>query len=200
MKIATDYPLLNVKYNFLDVMQVPRYFDILACNYKLNNNSTIPECLRYLSNITYNADGRIYCQAEAGELGVALITLDLIPPNFNALLKMDKAVELRLQLKGNFVPAIVDRVALVKFRTKIYNSIPPWNFGSIFGLPSTYHSTPSIECLVNYFPFNQNPYNMPIGTNGYFSVSPGDFIVEETSENRKTTILSIFGSAGGALD
>ncbi|CAB4379237.1 unnamed protein product [Rhizophagus irregularis] len=233
--LATDYPLLNVKYNFLDVMQVPSmkmcspgYFDILACKYKLNNNSTIPECLRYISNITYNADERIYCrtfnsdlkyvhdkpdglnklkfffkinttEAEAEELGVALITLDFIPHNFNPLLKMGKAVELRLQLKGNFVPAIVDRVALVKFKTKIYNSIPPWNFGSIFGLPPNYHSTPSIECSVNYFPFNQNPYNMPIGTNGYFSISPGDFIVEETSEKRTTTILSIFGSAGGAF-
>ncbi|CAB4408798.1 unnamed protein product [Rhizophagus irregularis] len=235
MKLATDYPLLNIKYDFLDTIHVPNikmcspgYFEMLACDYKLNNNRKIPGCLRYISNITYNADGRSYCrtfnsdlkyvrekpdglnklkfffkinttEAEAGELGVALIKLDLIPPNFNPLLKMDKAVELRLQLKGNFVPAIVDRVALVKFRTKIYNSIPPWNFGSIFGLPPTYHTTPSIECSVNYFPFNQDPYNMPIGTNGYFSISPGDFIVEETSEKRTTTILSIFGSAGGAF-
>ncbi|CAB4408795.1 unnamed protein product [Rhizophagus irregularis] len=216
-------------------MQVPNmkicsygHFDILASDCKLNNNSAIPECLRYVSDITYNADERRYCrtfnsdlkyvhgkpdglnklkfyfkinttEAEAGTLGVAMITLDLIPPNFNPLLKMDKAVELRLQLQGNFVPAIVDRVALVKFKTKIYNSIPPWNFASIFGLPPTYHSTPSIECSVNYFPFNQNPFNMPIGTNSYFSISPGDFIVEETSEKRTTTILSIFGSAGGAF-
>ncbi|CAB4473798.1 unnamed protein product [Rhizophagus irregularis] len=192
MKLATDYPLLNIKYDFLDTIHVPNikmcspgYFEMLACDYKLNNNIEIPGCLRY--------------KAEAEELGVALITLDFISHNFNPLLKMDKAVELRLQLQGIFVPAIVDRVSLVKFRTKTYNSIPPWNFGSIFGLPPTYHTTSSIECLVNYFPFNQDPYNMPIGTNGYFSISPGDFIVEETSEKRTTTILSIFGSAGGAF-
>lgn len=35
--------------------------------------------------------------------------------DFNPLLKMDEAVQLRLQLKGNFVPSIVDRVALVRF-------------------------------------------------------------------------------------
>ncbi|PKC15544.1 hypothetical protein RhiirA5_494482 [Rhizophagus irregularis] len=235
--LATDYPLLNIKYDFLDTIHVPNikmcspgYFEMLACDYKLNNNIEIPGCLRYISNITYNSGDQRYCrtfnsglkyvrekpdglnklkfyfkinttEAEAEELGVALITLDFIPHNFNPLLKMDKAVELRLQLQGIFVPAIVDRVSLVKFRTKIYNSIPPWNFGSIFGLPPTYHSTPSIECLVNYFEFNKNPFNMPIGTNGYFSISPGDFIVEETSEKRTTTIiLSIFGSAGGAFD
>ncbi|POG66488.1 hypothetical protein GLOIN_2v1482321 [Rhizophagus irregularis DAOM 181602=DAOM 197198] len=235
MKLATDYPLLNIKYDFLDTIHVPNikmcspgYFEMLACDYKLNNNIEIPGCLRYISNITYNSGDQRYCrtfnsglkyvrekpdglnklkfyfninttEAEAEELGVALITLDFISHNFNPLLKMDKAVELRLQLQGIFVPAIVDRVSLVKFRTKTYNSIPPWNFGSIFGLPPTYHTTSSIECLVNYFPFNQDPYNMPIGTNGYFSISPGDFIVEETSEKRTTTILSIFGSAGGAF-
>ncbi|CAG8539998.1 10516_t:CDS:2 [Rhizophagus irregularis] len=148
----------------------PGYFEMLACDYKLNNNIEIPGCLRYISNITYNSGDQRYCrtfnsglkyvrekpdglnklkfyfkinttEAEAEELGVALITLDFIPHNFNPLLKMDKAVELRLQLQGIFVPAIVDRVSL-------------------------------------------NPFNMPIGTNGYFSISPGDFIVEETSEKR----------------
>lgn len=86
------------------------HFDILACNFKFNNNSAISGCLRYISDITYNADERSYCrtfnsnlkyvhdkpdglnklkfffkinttEAEAEELGVALITLDLIPPS-----------------------------------------------------------------------------------------------------------------------
>ncbi|GBC06829.1 hypothetical protein RclHR1_07070011 [Rhizophagus clarus] len=206
----------------------PGYFEMVACDYKLNNNNEMPGCLRYISNITYDLDDQRYCRtfnsnleyerekpeglnklkfyfninqtdAEAGELGVALITLDFIPPNFDPLLKMDKAVELRLQLQGNFIPAIIDRISLIKFRTKIYNSIPPLDSHSIFGITPNYHRTPSVECLVNYFPFNNNPYNMPFGTNGYFSISAGDFIVEETSEKRTTTILSIFGSAGGAF-
>jgi hypothetical protein len=85
---------------------------MLGCVYKLNNNSRIPGCLRYISNITYNGDDRSrrYCrtfnsdlkyihekpdglnklkfyykinttEAETSQLGVALITLDFIPPS-----------------------------------------------------------------------------------------------------------------------
>lgn len=84
----------------------PGYFDVLACDYKLNNNSKIPGCLRYISDITYNDDGRRYCRTfnsdlkyiheksdelnklkfylkintTEAELGVALITIEFIPP------------------------------------------------------------------------------------------------------------------------
>lgn len=88
----------------------PGHFEMLACDYKLNNNREIPGCLLYISNITYNSGDQRYCrtfnsdlryvrekpdglnklkfyfnlnttEAEAEGLGVALITLDFIPPS-----------------------------------------------------------------------------------------------------------------------
>jgi hypothetical protein len=94
------------------------YFEMLACDYKLNNKNEIPGCLKYISNIIHNSSNqrsnssinRRYCrtfnsdlkyvrekpdglnklkfffninttEAEAEGLGVALITLDFIPPS-----------------------------------------------------------------------------------------------------------------------
>ncbi|PKC11583.1 hypothetical protein RhiirA5_354017 [Rhizophagus irregularis] len=90
-------------------------------------------------------------------------------------------------------------VALVKFKTSVYNAILPGDASAIIGFGPHYHTTPKIESLVNYFPFNSNPFNAPPGTTGYFSVAAGSFIQESTTENRSSTILGAIGSAGGAL-
>ncbi|CAG8700685.1 23011_t:CDS:1, partial [Gigaspora rosea] len=55
----------------------------------------------------------------------------------------------------------------------------------LIGLMGTnYNHVSLIESKVNQFPFNQNPFNMPNGTNGYFYVSAGNFIQEQTIEQR----------------
>jgi hypothetical protein len=77
-QLATDYPLLNVKYNFTNITEVPvmeicasGYFKILDCrskyNSKYNNGTNVHGgCMGYLSDIRINttstaSDHRKYC-------------------------------------------------------------------------------------------------------------------------------------------
>jgi hypothetical protein len=76
------------------------------------------------------------------------------------------------------------RIFKVKFKTSTYRSILPGDAHAIFGLAPDYHVTPTIQNFINYFPFNNNPFNMPVGTTGYFSIAAGSFIQEQTTEER----------------
>ncbi|GBB86830.1 hypothetical protein RclHR1_13280002 [Rhizophagus clarus] len=144
--------------------------------------------------------------AEANALGIASLSIQLISPDFDPFMnpekvvsEMDKATRSELELQWNFIAGMSNYVALVKFKTSIYNAILPGDVSAIIGFGPHYHITPNIESLVNYFPFNSNPYDVPPGTTGYFSVAAGSFIQESTTEQRSSTILGAIGSAGGAL-
>ncbi|CAB5353537.1 unnamed protein product [Rhizophagus irregularis] len=144
--------------------------------------------------------------AEVNALGIASLSVQLISPDFDPFLQpdkvvseMDKATRSELKLQWNFIAGMSQYVALVKFKTSVYNAILPGDASAIIGFGPHYHTTPKIESLVNYFPFNSNPFNAPPGTTGYFSVAAGSFIQESTTENRSSTILGAIGSAGGAL-
>ncbi|CAJ0841480.1 5762_t:CDS:2 [Entrophospora sp. SA101] len=113
--------------------------------------------------------------------------------------EMDKAVRSSLDLGWNLIPGVIEHASLIKFKSSIYKSIPPRDVSAIIGLGPNYAITRRYDCIVNYFPFDQNPPPMPDGTNGYFSVAAGDFVKEEISEKRTTTILSTIASAGGAF-
>ncbi|CAJ0833174.1 10965_t:CDS:2 [Entrophospora sp. SA101] len=132
-------------------------------------------------------------------IGVPLINIRIFSPDLLDVSEMDKAVRSRLDLDWNFIPGIIGHVSLIKFKTSIYKSIPPRDVSAIIGLGPNYAITRRYDCIVNYFPFDQNPPPMPDGTNGYFSVAAGDFVQEEISEKRTTTILSTIASAGGAF-
>ncbi|RIA82811.1 hypothetical protein C1645_490043 [Glomus cerebriforme] len=116
---------------------------------------------------------------------------------------MDKAAQSELELQWNFIAGLAGYVALVKFKTSVYNAILPDDVSAIVGFRPNYHTTPKMESLINYFPFNNNPYGSgavaPPGTTGYFSIAAGSFIQEQTSEQRSSTILGALGEAGGAL-
>lgn len=142
--------------------------------------------------------------AEEASLGIASISIQLTSPDFNPLIypgqdinNMDKAIKSHLLLQWNFIPAMAGYSTVVRFRTRSYKSIFPVNIGTFIGWESSYNHASFIESEVSQFPFNQNPFNMPNGTTGYFSVSAGSFIREQTIEQRTTTILSIISSAGG---
>ncbi|CAG8517812.1 3273_t:CDS:2, partial [Gigaspora rosea] len=141
--------------------------------------------------------------AEEASLGIASITIQLTSPDFNPLIypgqdidNMGKAIKSHLLFQWNFIPAMAG-YATVRFRTRSYKSILPVNIGTFIGWESSYNDASFIESEVSQFPFNQNPFNMPNGTTGYFSVSAGSFIQEQTIEQRTTTILGIISSAGG---
>ncbi|GBB86831.1 hypothetical protein RclHR1_13280003 [Rhizophagus clarus] len=144
--------------------------------------------------------------AEVNALGIASLSIQLISPDFDPFMnpekvvsEMDKATRSELGLQWNFIAGMSNYVALVKFKTSVYNAILPGDVSAIIGFGPRYYTTPKIESLVNYFPFNSNPYNVPPGTTGYFSVAAGSFIQESTTEHRSSTILGAIGSAGGAL-
>ncbi|CAJ0752895.1 14526_t:CDS:2 [Entrophospora sp. SA101] len=85
--------------------------------------------------------------------------------------EMDKAVRSSLDLGWNLIPGVIEHASLVG----------------------------SFRIIIECFPVIHNPPPMPDGTNGYFSVAAGDFVQEEISEKRTTTILSTIASAGGAF-
>ena len=72
----------------------------------------------------------------------------------------------------------------VKFKTSVYKAILPRDVKAIIGFEPKYHTTPKIESLIQYFPFNNNPLDIPSGTVGYFSVTAGSFIQEQKVEER----------------
>ncbi|CAB4482312.1 unnamed protein product [Rhizophagus irregularis] len=146
--------------------------------------------------------------AEMNTLGIASLTIQLTPPDFDfnsmtnmnkAISQMDKATLSEFKLQLNFIAGMVNYAAVVKFKTSTYRSILPRDARAIFGLDPNYHVTSKIENFINYFPFNNNPHNIPVGTTGYFSIAAGSFIQEQTSEERSNTILSAIAAAGGAF-
>ncbi|CAB4482306.1 unnamed protein product [Rhizophagus irregularis] len=222
--LATDKPLLNVEQNFLDQIDVP---DIKICGTYISSDVTDLGahrnfCYTFKANKTIKyahpdkpIDGlskigfyfyENTTAAEVNALGIASLSVQLISPDFDPFLQpdkvvseMDKATRSELKLQWNFIAGMSQYVALVKFKTSVYNAILPGDASAIIGFGPHYHTTPKIESLVNYFPFNSNPFNAPPGTTGYFSVAAGSFIQESTTENRSSTILGAIGSAGGAL-
>ncbi|PKY55437.1 hypothetical protein RhiirA4_427510 [Rhizophagus irregularis] len=146
--------------------------------------------------------------AEMNTLGIASLTIQLTPPDFNlnsltntdkAISQMDKAILSEFKLQLNFIAGMVNYAAVVKFKTSTYRSILPGDTRAIFGLNPNYHVTRKIENFINYFPFNSNPYDIPVGTTGYFSIAAGSFTQEQTSEERSNTVLSAIAAAGGAF-
>ncbi|CAG8715196.1 6066_t:CDS:2, partial [Dentiscutata erythropus] len=142
--------------------------------------------------------------AEETSLGIASISIQLTSPDFNPLIypgqdidNMEKAHKSLLLLQWNFISAMAGYATVVRFTTKSYKSIIPASIGAITGFETNYNQATFIESEVSQFPFNKNPFNMPNGTSGYFSVSAGSFIQEETIEQRTTIILGIISSAGG---
>uniref|UniRef100_U9UJR7 Uncharacterized protein n=1 Tax=Rhizophagus irregularis (strain DAOM 181602 / DAOM 197198 / MUCL 43194) TaxID=747089 RepID=U9UJR7_RHIID len=147
--------------------------------------------------------------AEINTLGIASLTIQLTPPDFNfnsltdtnkAISQMDKATLSEFKLQLNFIAGMVNYAAVVKFKTSTYRSILSGDARAIFGLGPNYHVTQKIENFINYFPFNSNPYNIPAGTTGYFSIAAGSFTQEQTSEERSNTVLGAIAAAGGAFD
>ncbi|CAB4393567.1 unnamed protein product [Rhizophagus irregularis] len=144
---------------------------------------------------------------EAGTIGISSLTIQIIPsdlnlvtnPNKKAISQMDKATLSEFRLQLNFIAGMARYVAVVKFKTSTYRSILPGDARAIFGFEPNYHVTPKIENFINYFPFNGNPSDIPVGTTGYFSVSAGSFIQEQTSEERSNTVLGAIAAAGGAF-
>ncbi|POG63379.1 hypothetical protein GLOIN_2v1845965 [Rhizophagus irregularis DAOM 181602=DAOM 197198] len=145
--------------------------------------------------------------SEAGTIGIASLTILIIPSDFNpvtnpnkkAISQMDEATLSEFRLQLNFIAGMARYVAVVKFKTSTYRSILPKDARAIFGLEPNYHVTPKTENFINYFPFNSNPSDIPVGTTGYFSVSAGSFIQEQTSEERSNTVLGAIAAAGGAF-
>ncbi|PKC71113.1 hypothetical protein RhiirA1_453893 [Rhizophagus irregularis] len=141
----------------------------------------------------------------------AALTIQLTPPDFDfnsltntnkAISQMDKATLSEFKLQLNFIAGMVNYAAVVRFKTSTYRSILPGDTRAIFGLEPNYHVTPKIENSVSYIPFNSNPYNIPVGTAGYFSIAAGSFTQEQTSEERTNTIfgaITAFGDAFGTL-
>ncbi|PKY57108.1 hypothetical protein RhiirA4_477950 [Rhizophagus irregularis] len=110
--------------------------------------------------------------AEAGTIGIASLTILIIPPDFNpatnpnkAISQMDKATLSELKLQLNFIAGMARYAAVVKFKTSTYRSILPGD---------------------------------SLGTTGYFSIAAGSFIQEQTSEERSNTVLGAIAAAGGA--
>ncbi|CAB4482313.1 unnamed protein product [Rhizophagus irregularis] len=143
---------------------------------------------------------------EANTIGIASLTILVIPSDFNpmtnsnkAISQMDKATLSELKLQLNFIAGMARYAAVVKFKTSTYRSILSGDVSAILGFRPNYHVTSKIENFINYFPFNNNPYNMPEGTTGYFSVAAGSFIQEQISEERSNTIYSAISAAGGAF-
>ncbi|CAH1761879.1 666_t:CDS:2 [Entrophospora sp. SA101] len=95
----------------------------------------------------------------------------IIEVNLLDVSEMDKAVRSSLDLGWNLIPGVIEHASLVG----------------------------SFRIIIECFPVIHNPPPMPDGTNGYFSVAAGDFVKEEISEKRTTTILSTIASAGGAF-
>nr|CAG8592738.1 3859_t:CDS:2 [Entrophospora candida] len=219
IQLATEYPMVITKYNFVNNIDVPSFFEILRCDTKLNNSTNIQNgCQKYISgpNITEGGGDQYCCytfkanktiqyihgnpddlnklkfyykidnatDAVKEKIGVALIQIRVSSPDLLDVSEMDKAVRSRLELDWNFMPGIIGHVSLIKFKTSIYKSIPPLDVSAIIGLGPNYAITPRYDCIVNYFPLNQNP-PVPDGTNGYFSVAAGDFVQEEISEKRQ---------------
>ncbi|GBC04345.1 hypothetical protein RclHR1_05630002 [Rhizophagus clarus] len=144
--------------------------------------------------------------AEEKVIGIASLSIQLLSPDFDpfvhpekAVSDMDKATQSELELQWNFIAGMSNYAALVKFKTSVYNAILPSDASATIGFEPNYHTTLKIESLTDYFPFNSNPYNLPNGTTGYFSVAAGSFIQESMTEQRSSTILSAIESAGGAL-
>ncbi|CAB4431807.1 unnamed protein product [Rhizophagus irregularis] len=132
--------------------------------------------------------------------------IQLTPPGLDSLTnpnkaisQMDKATLSKFKLQLNFIAGMAKYAAVVKFKTSAYRSILPRDARAIFGLEPNYHVTSKIENFYNYFPFNNNPHDMPVGTTGYFSVAAGSFTQEQTTEERSNTILSAIAAAGGAF-
>ncbi|CAG8723459.1 7535_t:CDS:2, partial [Racocetra fulgida] len=105
--------------------------------------------------------------AEETSLGIASITVQLSARGFNPLLypnqnkdNIDEAIKSHLMLQRNFIPAMA----------------------GYCGLETSYNEAPFLESEVSQFPLNKNPYNMPVGTTGYFSVAAQSFIQEQTVE------------------
>nr|CAG8648961.1 15239_t:CDS:2 [Entrophospora candida] len=235
IQLATEYPVVITKYNFVNNIDVPNmeicspgFFEILRCDTKLNNSTNIQNgCQKYISgpniNITKGADDKYCCytfkanktieyahekpdglnklklfyminatDAEKDKVGLALIQIRVSSPDLLDVSDMDKAVRSRIKLQWNFMPGIIGYVSLVGFLHIIIDRFP------------VIHINYSLTLLLdqvqdNQFPFNQNPSSVPNGTNGYFSVAAGDFVQEEISERRTSTILSSIASAGGGL-
>ncbi|PKY60939.1 hypothetical protein RhiirA4_485272, partial [Rhizophagus irregularis] len=144
--------------------------------------------------------------AEVQTFGIASLAIQLVPSNFNPLSHPDQATsqmdktslsELKLQLK--FIAVLANYAAIVNFKTSTYRTILPNDDRANFGLGPKYHMTPKIESFVNYIPFSNNPYNIPVRTTGYFSIAAGSFIQEQITEERSSTILSTIAAAGGAF-
>ncbi|CAJ0629270.1 3224_t:CDS:2, partial [Entrophospora sp. SA101] len=182
------------------------FFEILRCDTKFNNQTEIQNgCQKYISspNVTEGGGDRKRCHtfkankdiqyilgnpnglkklkfyykidnatdAVRENIGVPLINIRIFSPDLLDVSEMDKAVRSRLDLDWNFIPGIIGHVSLVE----------------------------SFHTIIDRFPLIHNPPPMPDGTNGYFSVAAGDFVKEEISEKRTTTILSTIASAGGAF-
>ncbi|CAJ0758489.1 19986_t:CDS:2 [Entrophospora sp. SA101] len=182
------------------------FFEILRCDTKFNNQTEIQNgCQKYISspNVTEGGGDRKRCHtfkankdiqyilgnpnglkklkfyykidnatdAVRENIGVPLINIRIFSPDLLDVSEMDKAVRSRLDLDWNFIPGIIGHVSLVE----------------------------SFHTIIDRFPLIHNPPPMPDGTNGYFSVAAGDFVQEEISEKRTTTILSTIASAGGAF-
>ncbi|CAJ0839289.1 12436_t:CDS:2 [Entrophospora sp. SA101] len=206
IQLGTEYPMVITKYDYINNIDIPSFFEILRCDTKFNNQTEIQNgCQKYISspNVTEGGGDRKRCHtfkankdiqyilgnpnglkklkfyykidnatdAVRENIGVPLINIRIFSPDLLDVSEMDKAVRSRLDLDWNFIPGIIGHVSLVE----------------------------SFHTIIDRFPLIHNPPPMPDGTNGYFSVAAGDFVQEEISEKRTTTILSTIASAGGAF-
>ncbi|CAG8485048.1 28585_t:CDS:2 [Gigaspora margarita] len=89
--------------------------------------------------------------------------------NDQVISDMDRAVNSSLMRQWNFIAGMVYYSAVVKFTTTAYKTILPGDY----------------------------PKEIPNGTNGYFSVAAGNFIQEQTIEQRSYTVFSALASVGG---
>ncbi|CAG8660470.1 28287_t:CDS:2, partial [Dentiscutata erythropus] len=210
-KIITDIPIESTGYIIVDEIDVP-VINLgdhrSSCNtFKANKTikyTNTDSSLDDLRQIGFYFNIPNISIEESTNIGIASLSIQLISPDFNPLLNpkqvksdMDKAILSNLQLQWNFVAGMANYVALVKFRTIAYKTILPNDARAIIGLTPNYHVTYSLESDTHYFPFNTNPSGVPNGTTGYFSVAAGNFIQEQTIEQRSYTVFSALAAAGG---
>ncbi|CAG8785947.1 11935_t:CDS:2 [Gigaspora margarita] len=207
--LTTDKPITKTEYIFMNEIDIPvqNFGDRRDFCRIFRANKTVkytdPEKELYgLRKVGFYFQITNLTDAEEASLGIASISIQLTSPDFNPLIypgqdidNMDKAIKSHLLLQWNFIPAMAGYSTVVRFRTRSYKSILPVNIGTFIGWESNYNHASFIESEVSQFPFNQNPFNMPNGTTGYFSVSAGIYVFMNIS--RTTTILSIISSAGG---
>ncbi|CAB4432010.1 unnamed protein product [Rhizophagus irregularis] len=112
---------------------------------------------------------------EVGTIGMASLTILIIPSDSNPVTNPNNAISSQM-----------DKATSSELKLQL-------NF--IAGIAKY----AAVKNFYNYFPFNNNPYDLPPGTTGYFSIAAGSFIQEQTSEERSNTVLGAIAAAGGAF-